>query len=149
MAKVRINDAELRRVLKRFRAGNARVRVGVLSGQKHPDSDLSMAELAALHEYGTKDIPERSFIRAPLESSRADVKRMMHKAAVAVVSGKVTPRASLEILGQWGVTTIRKWVTVGSRLAPNAPSTIKRKGSARPLVDTGRLLGAVSYEVID
>ena len=31
---------------------------------------------------------------------------------------------------------------------PNAPATIRRKGSDRPLIDTGQLVNAVEYEVV-
>jgi hypothetical protein len=30
---------------------------------------------------------------------------------------------------------------------PNAPETIEQKGSSSPLIDTGRMVGAVRYEV--
>ena len=36
-----------------------------------------------------------------------------------------------------------------SKLAPNAPSTIKRKGRNEPLVDTGTLRSKVNYRVED
>ena len=33
-------------------------------------------------------------------------------------------------------------------LTPNAPSTIKKKGSSRPLIDTGQLRQSISNKVI-
>jgi hypothetical protein len=32
---------------------------------------------------------------------------------------------------------------------PNAPSTIRRKGSSNPLIDSGEMRGAVTYKVDD
>ena len=44
---------------------------------------------------------------------------------------------------------MKKTITVGAGVPPkNADSTIKRKGSSRPWVDTGAVVGAISYAVL-
>ena len=36
---------------------------------------------------------------------------------------------------------------VALQTPPNAPSTIRQKGSSNPLIDQGELLGAVTYKI--
>lgn len=52
------------------------------------------------------------------------------------------------MLGQWGASqcklTIKRRLTGGP---PNAPYTIEKKGSSTPLVDSGRLINAITYEI--
>ena len=38
--------------------------------------------------------------------------------------------------------------TIGrGKFKPNSPKTIKRKGSAQPLIDTGRMRASISHKV--
>ena len=40
--------------------------------------------------------------------------------------------------------------TIGrGHFVPNAPNTIKQKGSSQPLIDTGRMRNSVSHKVED
>ena len=137
------------------------VRVGVLAskgaGNSHDShkpnkpgkgAEISMIELAAIHEFGSPaaGIEARSFIREPLEKSEHAQRIMMGKIAKAIIENRQTVDNGLEILGLWGVSTIKKAIVTG--LSPgNDASTIAAKGSSKPLVDTGRLLNAINHEV--
>lgn len=159
----------------------ARVRVGVLAdkgGQEtQPGSDITMIELAAIHEFGTTihlgersnlktkktfaattiRIPERSFIRSTFE--RADVVKGIMAVArrgarELLVNGPLRSDAVERALGRIGLyaanairMTIKNRLTTGPEDQANAASTIKAKGSDVPLVDTGRLINAVSWIV--
>lgn len=132
--------------------GTSTVKVGVLSS-KGGDADrdgISMVELAAIHEFGSPaaNIPERSFIRRTFAAKEREVAAMSSKIGAAIFAGRMDARRGLEILGAWGATEVKKTITSGAGIPPpNAPSTIAKKGSDRPLVDTGRLLGAITWEV--
>jgi hypothetical protein len=41
----------------------------------------------------------------------------------------------------------KRYILQGDNLAPNAPSTIKAKGSSRPLVDTSQLVKSITWVV--
>jgi hypothetical protein len=129
--------------------------VGVLASkggkQKAEKGSISLVELAAIHEFGSPaaGIPERSFLRAPLRGDNRTISALMKKLAKAVVDGRLTHKKALEILGQAGVSEVNKYVRQGANLKPLKPATIARKKSSRPLIDTGRMLQAVSYEVSD
>lgn len=136
--------------------GEQSVRVGVLGSKggnaPHGDEGLTMIELAVIHEFGSPaaNIPERSFIRSAFEKNRAELAEFQGKLANAVILGKIRPAQALAMLGDWGVAKVRAGITEGDGIPPPlAASTIARKGSSRPLIDTGRMNGAVAYEVDD
>ena len=52
-----------------------------------------------------------------------------------------------EKAGMIGRDACKKYITDGTNLAPNAPLTILRKGSSKPLIDTGSMLNAITYAV--
>jgi hypothetical protein len=133
----------------------ARVQVGVLAskggGAAHDaESGLTMVEIMAIHEFGSPaaNIPERAPIRTTFVRKQDEFGKLFAKAAQAVMGGMTTERA-LEIVGVFTSTEVKKTITAEEHLEPALkPATIARKGSDRPLVDTGRLVNAITYEVI-
>lgn len=140
------------------------VRIGVLAskgGDEKVESEggdaMTMTELAAIHEFGGKpdeegrqNPPERSFIRRTFAEKQDQLTKACAALARKVVTDGMDPTRALGLLGQWGVKEIRATVMQGDGVPPpNRPSTVAKKGSSRPLVDTGRLMNAVSYEVVD
>lgn len=138
-------------------AQESHVKVGIIAAEGGDDATpdgISMIELAAIHEFGSPaaGIPQRSFIRSTF--NRNDVRREMGELTgslvTKVIHGMPLSRA-LGLVGAWGVDQIRHTIknrqTQGPESQALKPSTIKRKGSDLPLVDTGRLLGALSWLV--
>ncbi len=134
-------------------AENRHVKVGVLADAQHEDDPIGVLELAAIHEFGTRDghVPERSFIRRTFEQKDPQVKEFCEKLAKAIVTkGEMSIDRALGLLGEFAVGEIRKTMTEGDGVPPPlSPDTIRRrKGrSTRPLVDTGQLKGAITYKV--
>jgi hypothetical protein len=130
---------------KAFKPGS-HVVVGVLgTGPSRGDGELTNAQLAVIHEFGTGHIPERSFLRRTFDMKKQEwfkvlVKLMKSKTAK---SGDV-----LALMGERMKSDIKRQITTGAGIPPpNAPATIAAKGSSRPLVDTGRLVGSIDYNV--
>lgn len=129
------------------------VRVGVLSskGGDAKEGEFTLVELAAVHEFGTEDghVPERAPIRTTFYvRCKQELVDMQFKLAKQIVSGGMDPRRAMGILGSWGANAVKKTITDGDGLPPPlAQSTIDAKGSSRPLVDTGMLKAAYTYEV--
>lgn len=125
----------------------AQVSVGITQESGAAEREgTTVAEIATIHEFGLGQI-ERSWLRGWFDENREFIKTQIRKAANAVVEGRLDIDQALELLGQQFVGSIKERITSGSALAPNAESTIKRKGSSTPLVDEGRLLSAITYEV--
>ena len=56
-------------------------------------------------------------------------------------------------VGNYGASEVKKGIVSGApggqKFAPLSPVTIARKGSSKPLIDKGDLVGSVTYQVID
>lgn len=109
---------------------------------------LSLIEIAVYNEFGTSDghVPERSFVRAWFDENEPRLREMlvvlMHKA----IKGDIDRQQVLDQMGQYCVGSIQERISAG--IAPdNAPSTVARKHSTKPLIDTGLLRSSVSYEI--
>lgn len=155
-AKVREKDLGLAELLKSLKASRSiHVKVGVVGDEAKKvhdeESGLNMAELAAIHEFGAPaaGIPERSFIRATLDGKRGEYARdLLPRLFRGVVERRTSIWQAFELAGMQMAADIKARITEGPGIPPPlAPSTIARKGSDRPLVDTGRLLGAITWKV--
>ncbi len=136
----------------------AYVKVGVLGAEasaQHKNSDLTVAELAAVHEFGaeitlkngkTIKIAERSFIRGAMDAFGVHLQRRASMIGRGVLLGALDERQGLELLGQEAVGMIKTRITQHIP-PPNAPSTIARKGSDVPLVDSSQLIGSISHSL--
>lgn len=132
--------------------GRRHVRAGVVgaaASAAHGDSGATNGEIAAYNEFGTRTVPSRSFVRATFrDPARLAELRALHVRLLGlVVEGRMSLDQALGLIGAWSVGAIRATIA-GGDFAPLAPSTVARKRSSKPLVDTGQLAGAVSWVVV-
>lgn len=134
-------------------AKKRQVKVGVLEGKGDEvpaGSELTVAEIAAVLHHGTEHLKARPFLTQTFDKHRADY---------VALAGKLLDQAfahphempitrALGLLGQHVVADIKAAI-VNREFAPNQPSTIARKGSDTPLVDTARMLNAITYALDD
>lgn len=132
-----------------------RARVGILGShaqRQQGDTTLNNAELGAIQMFGsvTKNIPPRDFLRFPIELNKREIVRAMEskpvKAAVAAgdykqVYALLGAKALEFVLEAFATSGFGQW-------APNAPATIAKKGSDRPLIDWGELRRAQTSDVV-
>ena len=56
-------------------------------------------------------------------------------------------------VGNYGASEVKKGIVSGApggqKFAPNSSMTIARKGSSKPLIDKGDLVGSITYQVVD
>lgn len=124
------------------------VAVGVLQedAQRNEEDGVTIGQVATFVEYGTETAPARSFIRDTIDMNRARYSKMILALNGHVVEGKMTTKRALELVGTRVQADIRNRMAQGIP-PPNAPSTIAKKKSSTPTIDTGQLKGAVNYEV--
>lgn len=122
------------------------LQVGILSdaGVNEKTGTL-IAEYAYYNEYGTKDIPARSFIRSTCDEQSKKWDAMVDQM-------KFDPSYSVErLLGTLGTQMagdIRD--KIGSNVPPPlSPATIKRKKSSKTLIDTGVMRKSIKYKIVD
>lgn len=108
---------------------------------------LTVAAVAAVHEFGSVNVPERSFLRAGLDEGRATIADGITTLTGRVVDG-MAPRVAVGRLGLLGQREVQRKLTDGP-FTPLAERTILEKGSSRPLIDTGQMRRAVTFEVVE
>ena len=149
----------LQELSKRLAADDVHVRVGVLddgrAGSEVRGERITTGQLAVAMEFGTATIPARSWVGLTFDRARAEVQSDMQRLLWSVVEGKITVDKALNVLGAKYSAEVKNTVTQGEQIQPpNAPSTLGRKlartreGAAngvRTLIDTGRMIGAVTW----
>lgn len=143
---------EYKRKLELLKLRKAYVKAGVLGGTTRNDTDLTNAQIASIHEYGLGKVPARPFIRPPFDIMRDQYLTMLRNGFKKAAS-RMSPdlfRQLLGLIGQKMVADIKNYVTQGTGVPPPLSSaTIKRKGSSRPLVDSGQLLNSITFQVVE
>lgn len=121
--------------------------------QKDLDGGMSYGKAHELYlsEYGSPlhRVPPRPVLLPSLEYNKEDLAEMMRDAAINVLDGK---DANIELvkIATEGQNIARDWFTNPSNDWPeNAQSTIDRKGSERPLIDSGDLRKSIVGVVKD
>lgn len=137
------------------------VEVGVLKGEH--------AWLASIHEYGCDipvtdkmraylasqglhlkkttthiHIPERSFLRTGFDENKADVMKKAQVMLSDVADGKMSEEGFYKAIGLELSSKIKDYAR-DLDSPPNHPFTTERKGSSNPLVDTGDMIGSITW----
>jgi len=115
-------------------------------GEKDVDEAVTVLQVAIWNHFGTDNIPARPFITAWFDESESALRADLVVLMQSVVRGERTSAQILELMGQRCVAQIQARMAEGVP-PPNAPSTIKAKGSSTPLVNEGILRSSVSYRV--
>lgn len=126
---------------------NKRVLIGVPAGPTE-ENGTSMALVAAVNEFGSPDrgIPERPFLRTGIRENYPRITRLNVRTLRQVAEGTMTANTALSLLGELATGGVKAKIAEGGFVA-NAPSTIKAKGSDKPLVDSGALRQSITYVV--
>lgn len=121
----------------------SRTVAGYTRGRRTPGG-ISIAQYAAENEFGTRYIPERSFMRSSFDENLPLIEAFVVRQAGFVIDGTIDPIEMLKRIGlvmQSNITTkIRQIVS-----PPNSPRTIAIKKSSKPLIDTGFMINAIRY----
>lgn len=121
------------------------VRVGFQRGKAQEEDGTDMCDVAAYNELGTDHIPARPFIRQSVDDNESKINSFLKEEVKDFAQGKSAEQILKEI-GIFQKDLMQDKITSGS-FAPNAESTIKKKGSSKPLVDTGRMRQSVNYVI--
>lgn len=139
--------------------GPNQVKVGFPAGE----ADNDVIQRAIWQEFGTQGgasgggwggpVPERPFMRNALRDGQGSNKAMMKTEArriiVKAMKGQdvaVAKRLALRRLGVKVQGDIQASI-ISLQSPPNSPTTIALKGSSNPLIDSGEMLGAVTFKV--
>ncbi len=139
-------------MLKRLTSAAGSLTVGIhesegsAAAEKSPE--LTVVQVASFHEFGTKHIPRRSFIADWSDEFEEQHKEQLRKMARAVLNGTVASvDQGLNRLGNLYVGEIQRRISQGIA-PPLKKATVDRKGSSKPLIDTGQLRSSIVYKVV-
>lgn len=121
------------------------VRIGFQHGEAAEDDGTDICDIAAWNELGTEHIPSRPFLRKSVDENEGKINQFLQAEVRSLASGK-TAETLLNEIGNFQKSLVQEKIAEGS-FAPNAESTIRRKGSSKPLIDTGRMRQSVNYVV--
>ena len=144
-----IDPKALDRLRQRLVGDNRVVNVGVPEGKREEDG-TPVAMIAAVHEFGSpsQGIPERPFLRVAVQRNRQKYVRLNRINLVKMLRGQATVEQALGQLGEMAKGDVQTEIRSGD-FAPLKPATIKRKGSSRPLIDTGQMVQSIAWELGD
>lgn len=108
---------------------------------KYPTGE-EVVDVATWNELGTKHIPARPFIGSTTIERKDDIADACEIAYDDMVTGKKGAKQALKAVGKAvKIMIIRKIDTIST--PPLSPITIKRKGHAKPLIDTKLLRSSI------
>lgn len=121
------------------------VRIGFQHGQATEEDGMDICDVAAWNELGTIKSPSRPFLRKSVDENEEKINHFLQSKKADLLQGKSAEQVLKEI-GLFQKDLIQEKITEGS-FTPNAASTVRKKGSNKPLVDTGRMRQSVNYVI--
>ena len=111
------------------------------TGSQKYEGGQTLAEVATYNEYGRKGVKPRPFMTRAVQTfeEKPNVIRDAIEQGVVRDGNKAGQLLALMLANE-----IKEQISRGS-FAPNSERTVAQKGSSRPLVDTGKMLGAVDW----
>lgn len=110
---------------------------------------MSVIQIGAIHEFGTKDIPRRSFLKDAFDAESKSINKTIKDEYKKVVDGISSEDKALGRIGL-KAENISKGAFRSDGYGnwePIKDSTKKRKGSSKPLFDTGTLRNSITHVV--
>ena len=146
MIKVTTKKPDLDKIKKKLEKRlnpNYNLEVGFFESAKYSDGKY-VAQVAFDNEFGTSKIPPRPFFRNAIKDKSKEWLELYKDT-------QFQTKDMLQTLGIVGTVIKDDIATSITELSdpPNAPSTIKQKGSNNPLIDTGFMRNSVSYVITE
>lgn len=112
------------------------------------DDGPTNLEVAVFNEFGTRDMPARPFMRTTFDTNEKAYEGLAGKMVDKVVRGELTVKQVLGLIGAKVSADIKNAITQGPGIPPpNSPVTVLKKGSSRPLIDSGQMADAITWQV--
>lgn len=121
------------------------VHVGFQAGRAAEDDGVDIANVAMWNELGTSTAPARPFLRKSVDENTDKIKAMCARQLRRLAQG-ASAEDILKKLGEFQVERIQRKISDGS-FEPNAESTIRKKKSSKPLIDSGKMRQSVHFVI--
>lgn len=117
-----------------------------LGDETSEDETADLCDIAAWNELGTSEIPSRPFMRDSVDNHAEKINAFLQQQLRLLAQGKTTAEQIYKSIGVFQKGLVQKEIVYGD-FEPNAPSTIKRKKSDKPLIDTGKMRQSVNFVI--
>lgn len=168
-----VGNRELERALKELLSSASFVKVGIIgkpenkahkASDKHvdpkfigpsPAKAITNLEIGVIHEFGTKHIPQRSFLRSTYEKEFRKLGKVFTAGLKRTLARSNEPEKAihktLDFVGNWFVGRVKKTFTQNDWKPLKDPTRggKNKEGLAKPLIDTGQLRASIGYQIID
>ncbi len=148
-----INTKPLDALFKALKENKLVVRVGVLGGKNaRSGGGGSNASIGAVHEFGSTEVPQRSFLRMPLADQlpkemeqiglfdEKDINQIIKDISLQKFANKIGALAVRTVLKAFDTGGFGKW-------APLSLATLEHKKVKQILVETHQLRDSITYDV--
>lgn len=112
------------------------------NANKEGTNFVTVLDVALWHEFGTVNLPERSFVRAAFDQNRKKYEKLNKELLVKIYSNKMTVEKALDILGLTIENDIKTFIKNGE-VDPESNRAIEEGGVT--LIDTAQLLNSITY----
>lgn len=128
--------------------GDPKVYIGIPSSTNARQGASNNATIAAVHEMGapSRGIPARPFLIPTMQNNADKYTMLMAQGFRNALQDKEKAAEVYEKIGLVASSDVKDYIVSG-QFVPLKQSTIDRKGSSKPLIDTGELRNSISYEV--
>lgn len=111
--------------------------------------DPNVAIYAAVHEFGSSDghAPARQWLTKGIEDNGMAVQAAMAATATAILDGRVSKAKAVDNLGADVADIVRAHVNSANFPPPLKTETIRRKGHAKAMVDSGKMMQSITHRV--
>ena len=125
------------------------VEIGFFPSARYADGKREfVATIAAMHEFGLDDLPERAFLRRSVPEAAPQIRGLIRDGlrGRSLDQPLALPSSVAREAGEAIADRMRRNIDT-LRQPPNDPDTIARKGSANPLRDSDRMRDAVAVRL--
>lgn len=122
------------------------VRVGFQQGTAQEEDGTDICDVAMWNELGTSSTPSRPFLAMSVDDNADKINAFLKGQLKLLAQGRTTAEGILKAIGVFQKGLIQEKIKSGD-FEPNAPSTIAKKGSDKPLIDTGTMRQSVNFAV--
>lgn len=150
-----VDDRKWKQIYKELKIWeNSFTAIGIQEGSgEDKEGQTTIALIAAVQEFGTNraginhniTIPSRPWMRSWFDKNKNRITKKMEQLYTFILTRKLKAKQALKILGEWAQGELRKSIR-DLKSPPNAPSTIRQKGSSNPLIDTGQMMNTVRHK---
>ena len=145
-------DKGFKEAIKKLQALKSKtLQAGILANAgTNNETGTLIAEYACANEFGTKNIPARSFIGTTCDEQSKKWDAQIDKIIDKVIEGSsANVEQLIGLFGEQIIGDIKDTITYRDILPKLKEQTIKRKKSSKTLIDTGIMRNSINFEIVD